>query len=463
MNEINNCTESANKINSAKNERYEIEQSMLLVNKRLEKEKLSVIRLQKILGLNMFSQIGLDKYINRSLKRKYKRIDDFNKAATLLKFQKTSGLIYESEEELATYLDISKSDNKNSVFCSKLYKLAQTAVSYTYPEGKNDYTPDFTRPVILETSMIKNIKEFNMIVQKIGVKLNLQGLEWTYNNLDDEYSKEMMLRVVVYNLFDDVKIRFPLYYSNTFFKLNDYEQAMRIDDEQINLWFDIIKLKKYDLAILGYDLKMWFTMGGIFIDLVNEQYRYKNIVKAEKGDVVVDGGACYGDTALYFAHNTQSKVFSFEFLDENINIFNKNMDLNPKYKDYVTLVPKPLSKVSGEKLYAISNGPGTSVTKQYKDGAKEFETISIDDFVAQNRIEKIDFIKLDVECSEEAVLRGAIKTIRKFKPKLAICVYHKEDDLWTIPQLIKEILPEYKLYLDHHTINFTETLIYAKV
>ena len=70
---------------------------------------------------------------------------------------------------------------------------------------------------------------------------------------------------------------------------------------------------------------------------------------------------------------------------------------------------------------------------------------------------------MDIEGSEEAALKGAIKTIKKHKPKLAICAYHKPDDLCVLPQLIKSMVPEYKLYLDHYTINFTETVLYAKV
>lgn len=351
---------------------------------------------------------------------------------------------------------------KKSDFLTKFNQLVKSSVPYIYPETKNDYVPDFTKPVKVQTSWFKNFKTFSKTKKRMK-KLDLNGLEWTYNNLDDEYSKEMMLKVLVYSLCDEVKIRFPLYYDKTMGKMDEYEQLLKIDDEQINLWMDIIKLKKYDLTKIGYDIKFWLNFGGIYIDFINEQYRYKNIIKVEKGDYVIDGGACYGDTALYFAAKGAEKVFSFEFLDENIDIFDKNMQMNPHFKDKITFVAQPLGQISGEKLYAISNGPGTSVRDVETEGAKMFETISIDDFVEQNNIEKIDFIKLDVECSEVPVLKGAIKTIQKFKPKLAICVYHKKDDLWIIPQLIKDILPEYKFYLDHHTINFTETLIYAKV
>ena len=350
-----------------------------------------------------------------------------------------------------------------SDFLSILKSLIQSNIPFSYPEDKKSSIPDFKKgPMKVETSTIKNILNYYK-AKSLLQELDLRGLEWTYNELCDEYSREIMLKIVTFKLFENVKLRLPLYYDKTFNRLSMYEKQMLIDDEEINLWMDIIKLKKYDLRTIGYDIKMWLNFEAIFLDFMNEQYAYSDKIKVEKGDYVIDGGACYGDTALYFAAKSESKVFSFEFLGENIDIFNKNMDLNPKYKDNITLVKKPLSQKSGDKLFVVPNRPGTSVSEVKTDDSEEFETISIDDFVKQNNIEKIDFIKLDVECSEVSVLKGAVNTIRKFKPKLAICVYHKKDDLWTIPQLIKEILPEYNLHLDNHTIMSNETVMYAKI
>jgi len=272
----------------------------------------------------------------------------------------------------------------------------------------------------------------------------------------------MMLHVIVYNLFEEVKLRFPLYYSNYFDKILNY-QKLAIDDQEISLWNGLIKFKKYDLNALGYDVKLWYSAGGVLIEFILEQYRYKNIVTIEENDNIIDGGACYGDTALYFATKTKGKIFSFEFMKENLDIFKMNLELNPKYKNRIELIEQPLGLKTNEKLYSVFNGPGTSISNNKIPNAIEFETISIDDYIKLNNIEKIDFIKLDVEGSEEAILKGATETIRKFKPKLAICVYHKKDDLIVLPKLIKEILPEYRLYFNHYTILNTETVMYAKV
>lgn len=351
---------------------------------------------------------------------------------------------------------------KTDSFEEKMKTYLKMCASYYYPETKNDYVPDFTQSVLVEKNKSKVKYDYKKAYNYIK-KLGIDKLSWTYNHLDDGYSKDMMIKILAYNCFEEPRLRFPIFYS-PHLQMYDVVNSCAIDNEEIRLWYDIIKLKKHNLSKLGYNITLWQNAGGAIIDFVEEQYKYKNLVEATKGDVVIDAGACYGDTALYFSEKTKgADVYSFEFLPENVDIFNKNMDLNPQYKNNIHLVEKPVSDVSGDKLYAVPNGPGTSVVSEKKENAIEFETITIDDFVEQNKIQKVDFIKMDIEGSEEAALKGAVKTIKKYKPKLAICVYHKPDDLCVLPQLIKSMVPEYKLYLDHYTINFTESVLYAKV
>lgn len=78
-------------------------------------------------------------------------------------------------------------------------------------------------------------------------------------------------------------------------------------------------------------------------------------------------------------------------------------------------------------------------------GGINIETIPIDEFVKEENLKRVDFIKMDIEGSEEKALLGAKETLRKFKPKLAICIYHKPKDFYELPLLIKEINPEYKI------------------
>ncbi len=74
---------------------------------------------------------------------------------------------------------------------------------------------------------------------------------------------------------------------------------------------------------------------------------------------------------------------------------------------------------------------------------------------------RVTFIKLDVEGAELEALKGARDTIIREHPKLAICVYHKKEDIWEIPEYILSLSKEYRLYIRHYHWNPSETVLYA--
>lgn len=73
------------------------------------------------------------------------------------------------------------------------------------------------------------------------------------------------------------------------------------------------------------------------------------------------------------------------------------------------------------------------------------------------------FIKMDVEGAELEALRGAEKTLRTHRPRLAICIYHKNEDVLDIPLYLQEIVPDYKFYIRHHSFCELDTVLYATV
>ncbi len=91
-------------------------------------------------------------------------------------------------------------------------------------------------------------------------------------------------------------------------------------------------------------------------------------------------------------------------------------------------------------------------------GSIKVEVRRLDDLLGDR---KVTFLKMDIEGSELAALRGAERIIREQRPKLAICVYHKPEDIWEIPDLILRYHPDYRLYLRHYSISYTETVLYA--
>ena len=92
-------------------------------------------------------------------------------------------------------------------------------------------------------------------------------------------------------------------------------------------------------------------------------------------------------------------------------------------------------------------------------GGEEVQTASLDEYMDG---QAASFIALDIEGAELTALFGAERIIREQKPKLAICVYHKPEDLYEIPELVKKLRPDYQLYLRHyHSLDMLETVLYA--
>lgn len=82
----------------------------------------------------------------------------------------------------------------------------------------------------------------------------------------------------------------------------------------------------------------------------------------------------------------------------------------------------------------------------------------IDEIVGNDRV---SFIKMDIEGAELKALEGAKETILRNAPKLAICIYHKYEDICEIGNYVLKLNPNYKLYIRHYTTCMWETVLYA--
>lgn len=236
------------------------------------------------------------------------------------------------------------------------------------------------------------------------------------------------------------------------------EESIESPSGTLNL-IDLAQVKELNLG----KGKLYYSAYGIFVNFVLEQYAYRHIISAQEGDYVIDGGACYGDTALYFAHKVGNNghIYSFEFNPENLKIFHKNIALNPQIHN-ITLLEHPLYIDSQTKVYSQGKGGGAKLSLESQEGQEYVMTASIDDLVEQGKIERVDFIKMDIEGSELPALKGAEKTLLKYNPKLAICLYHSESDYVEIPLYLKNLLPHYEFYCDHFSLGLYESVLFGK-
>jgi FkbM family methyltransferase len=195
-----------------------------------------------------------------------------------------------------------------------------------------------------------------------------------------------------------------------------------------------------------------------------EQYSYTRgaeRVGVQPGDVVLDIGGCWGDTALYFANlvGPEGRVYTFEFDAENLRVLRANLELNPDLAERIEVVEQALWDRSGETVAFARAGRMTAIVSG--EGEGHVPTATLDDFVAQAGIDRLGFVKMDVEGSELNVLWGGREALERFAPRLAIAAYHKKDDLVAIPRALESLDRDYRLYLDTFSPVEDETVLFA--
>lgn len=293
-------------------------------------------------------------------------------------------------------------------------------------------------------------------------------LQWLYEHLQDEESQRLLVDVMSYRILGHRKVKLPLNTPSYWKTLDDLERKADTSDP-IDVGFFDWKLDRYNLTDEGYPIQVHARALNVFIQWLLQHYRClladQPHIEARPGETVIDAGGCYGHTALYFAHQVgeAGQVFSFEFMPDNIRIFRRNLVLNPSLAACIKIVSNPLWSASGESLFVAGSGPATRVKPSQKcQTSSRVDTVCIDDVVQRYQLAHIDFIKMDIEGAELEALKGAEATIRRDRPKLAISVYHKLHDFWTIPKWLDALGLDYRFYLRHFTIHAEETVLFAE-
>jgi len=296
----------------------------------------------------------------------------------------------------------------------------------------------------------------------------IEPLEYFYVNLATEESKYLFLRLVTFRVLGYVKVKLPLSNPQYWKGIQEFEQAKNENDFVAVKSFPW-KLYLLDINKFGFPFKMYISPKGGYTTFILQQY-VKNVdgknLGPAKDDVVLDLGGCYGDTGIFFSYliGDKGKVYSFEFISGNVEIYKKNLAINNIGNDRVEIVQHPVWDSSDKKIYYKDAGAASQISFEKFEGYEgESTTLTVDDFVERYNIQKLDFIKTDIEGAEPMALKGAIKTLTRFKPKLAISIYHSMDDFTGIIRQVNELRLGYKFYLGHYTIYASETVLYCSV
>lgn len=317
-------------------------------------------------------------------------------------------------------------------------------------------------------------RQYNTVIPKeadIYVPLFPQ-YERLSDRLDDEASRDLLARIVAYRLMGRRAVRLPL--NNPDFLERERQIAGIATPSDLTsklrmgaAVLDSFALDRIDMRPLGFDLTLLSQPALAAVECVIGRYRCPGIgASVDPGDVVIDCGACWGDSALHAALDAgpEGRVFAFEFEPDNLIVLKRALEINPHLNDRVEVVETPVWDVSDRAVHYVSNGPGSRLTPEKEDNTiLPVETLTIDDFVDEAGLDRVDFIKMNLEGAEPRALRGARRTIERFRPKLAICLDSQPHHYVELPRLLDEWVPEYRFRLGHYAMTQWETVLHAAV
>jgi len=299
---------------------------------------------------------------------------------------------------------------------------------------------DFTR---VQSSRKKNILKIEDVPMDSIILWVATGSPLEVKNRLDTlgYENISYLSLCKYSSLDLVDPPFIMDFKNDFIhNRSEYQKTFDL------LWDE--KSKKIFTKVINFKISFDYTFMEGFTNNFEEQYFDKELIPKIKNITFVDAGGYVGDTLANIMKNFPdfTKIYCIEPNKLHIDIAKRN------FAQY-------------ENIEFINCGLGNKIQlideKEMKQNncSHDYQALNIN--TIDNLItKKVDFIKMDIEGAEQDAIEGAENTIKKYTPILAICVYHKAEDWYKVPEKVLAINPNYKIYLRHYMEGIFETVMY---
>lgn len=273
--------------------------------------------------------------------------------------------------------------------------------------------------------------------------------------------------LALYGFFDDIGLRGGLnrlqhyIHRNNIMTKEQCQKNLSYFENKNNEISELCNLLSDDLSKETLKCMVKYRCSGDYKDLPSNsfgtQYFKNNFFHYYDNECFLDCGAFDGDTIFRFKrlmkkHAKENyKIVAFE-PDHNNAVKLKNT-----FPD-VTCIEKGVWK---EDCVLKFKADSTMASTVVEDDSENVSSVFVTAIDLCDECKNASFIKMDIEGSEYEALLGAENTIKKNKPKLAICIYHSNEDMLRLIKLIHEFVPEYKLYVRQHTNALCETVLYA--
>jgi len=316
-------------------------------------------------------------------------------------------------------------------------KLTKSVLKYIEVDGIID---DFTR---VQSSRKKSVLKIEDIPKDSIILYTATGSPLEVKNRLDEmgYTHISYLALCKYSTLDLVHPPFIMDFQDDFINNRDqYEKTYSLLCDE--------KSKKVFEKVINFKISFDYNFMDGFTNNYEEQYFDKELIPSIEKVSFLDGGGYVGDTlpTIIKQFPDFKKIYCVEPNNLHIGIAKRNFE---QYEN-IEFINCGLGKT--REFSNIEESRQNNCSHDYQ--ALDIDTI--DNLID----EKVDFIKMDIEGAEQDAIIGAKNTIEKYTPILAICIYHKAEDWYKIPQKILEINSDYKIYLRHYMEGIFETVMY---
>ena len=172
-------------------------------------------------------------------------------------------------------------------------------------------------------------------------------------------------------------------------------------------------------------------------------------VAIRPGDTVIDAGAHVGVFTRYALQRGAGRVIAIEPDATNIGHLEANLS-EEIAAGKVTLIKAGLWDQTTQLAltHIEDNSARHSFLRDKAEGVQiaGVPVMTLDEVVKQCKLERVDFIKMDIEGAERRALAGSRQTLARFKPRMAICSYHLGDDPTVIPAVVATAQPAYQVH-----------------
>ena len=193
-------------------------------------------------------------------------------------------------------------------------------------------------------------------------------------------------------------------------------------------------------------------------ELLSQSVYESRNVSIRPGDVVIDCGAHVGVFTRFALRQGASRVIAIEPDPTNVACIRENLvsEIDAGRVDVVPAgvwderkrIPLFVSEESSDVHTFVSSSGARMLVPHSSEsrGAEDILVLPLDEIVDELALDRVDFVKMDIEGAERNALQGARKTLIRFKPRMAICVYHRDDDPVVVPGIIQETRSDYSVH-----------------